>query len=184
MTRRVAIGLLIGLGLAGAVVVAVLGFMVSRVEPPEIAELDPILTSFQLATLDGERLGPPDLRGDVVVVDVWATWCKPCVTQAVILERLREEYAARPSGSTAVSFLALNTGEDLETVRSYVEKTPFSYPVLLDPEEDVMSSAGLYALPTLLVLDPRGEVSYVSIGITGASVIRNAIEEALAVAPG
>jgi thiol-disulfide isomerase/thioredoxin len=170
-----AVGLLIGLGVAGAVLVAVLGFLV----PPEIAELDPILTSFQLDTLDGSRLGPPDLRGDVVVVDMWATWCKPCVTQAEILERLREEYAGR-----GVSFLALNSGEDPETVREYVEKTPFSYPVLLDPEGEVMGAAELYALPTLLVLDPRGDVSYLSIGITGASVVRNAIDKALAFASG
>ena len=183
MTRRLAVGLLIGLGVAGAVVVAVVGFLVSNVvagaEPPEIAELDPILTSFQLDTLDGSRLGPPDLRGDVVVVDVWATWCKPCVVQAEILERLREEYAGR-----GVSFLALNSGEDLETVRGYVEETPFSYPVLLDPDSEVMRTAELSALPTLLVLDPRGDVSYISIGITGASVVRNAIEEALAFASG
>ena len=76
MTRRFAVGLLIGLGVAGAVLVTVFGFLVSSIiagaEPPEIAELDPILTSFQLDTLDGSRLGPPDLRGDVVVVDMWA----------------------------------------------------------------------------------------------------------------
>lgn len=183
MTRRLAIGLLIGLGVAGAALVAVFGFLVSGIvagaEPPEIAELDPILTSFRLDTLDGSLLGPPDLRGDVVVVDMWATWCKPCVIQAEILERLREEYADR-----GVSFLALNSGEDLETVRGYVEETPFSYPVLLDPEEKVMGAAELYALPTLVVLDPRGDVSYISIGITGASVVRNAIEEALAVTSG
>ena len=83
-----------------------------------------------------------------------------------------------------MSFLALNSGEDLETVRGYVEKTPFSYPVLLDPEAEVMEAAGLYALPTLLVLDPRGDLSYISVGITGASVVRNAIEEALASATG
>lgn len=183
MTRRLAVGLLVGLGVAGAVLVAVFGFLVSSIvaggEPPEVSELDPILSSFQLATLDGSRLGPPDLRGDVVVVDMWASWCKPCVVQAEILERLREEYAGR-----GVSFLALNSGEDLETVRGYVEKTPFSYPVLLDPDEEVMGAAGLYALPTLLVLDPRGDLSYISIGITGASVVRNAIEEALASAAG
>lgn len=183
MSRRLAIGLLIGLGVAGAGLVVLLGFtlpgLLELPEPPAVSELDPILTSFQLDTLDGSRLGPPDLRGEVVVVDVWATWCKPCVVQAAILEGLHEEYTGR-----GVSFLALNTGEDLETVREYVEETPFSYPVLLDPEAAVMSAAQLYALPTLLVLDPRGDVSYVSMGLTGASVVRNAIEEALASAAG
>ncbi len=73
--------------------------------PPDVSELDPFLTSFRLDTLDGSRLGPPDLRGEVVVVDIWATWCKPCDVQAQILEGLHEEYADQ-----GVSFLALNTG--------------------------------------------------------------------------
>lgn len=183
MNRRLAIGLLVGLGVAAAGFVTFLGFVLPGLMPfpesPEVSELDPILSSFQLDTLEGSRLGPPDLRGDVVVVDVWATWCTPCVTQARILERLHEEYAGR-----GVSFLALNTGEDPDTVREYVEDTPFSYPVLLDPEAEVMGAAGLFSLPTLLVLDPRGELSYVAVGLTGASVVRNAIEEALGSASG
>ena len=70
MTRRLAIGLLVGLGVLAAAFVAGLGFLYSlRPEPPpEIAGLDPILTNFQLETLEGGSLGPPDLRGDVVVI--------------------------------------------------------------------------------------------------------------------
>ncbi len=183
MTRRLAIGMLIGLGGLAAVLVTVLGFAGTRlnpmVEPLETSELDPILTSFQLDTLDGSRLGPPDLRGDVVVVDIWATWCKPCDVQARILEGLREEYADQ-----GVAFLALNTGEDPETVRKHVEEKPFGYPVLLDPEAEVTRTAGLFGLPTLLVLDRLGEVSYISVGLTGASVVRNAIEKARASSSG
>ena len=176
MTRGLAIGLLVASGLAAAVFVVFFGLAVA---PPDVSELDPFLTSFQLDTLDGSRLGPPDLRGEVVVVDIWATWCKPCDVQAQILEGLHDEYADQ-----GVSFLALNTGEDLETVQKHVDEKPFAYPVLLDPEEEVMRAAELAALPTLLVFNPHGEVSYVSIGLTGASVVRNAIEEALAASPG
>lgn len=176
MTRGLAIGLLTAIGLAAAVFVVLFGLAVAG---PDVSELDPMLTNFQLDTLDGSRLGPPDLRGDVVVVDIWATWCKPCDVQTAILEGLHEEYADQD-----VTFLALNTGEDPETVRKHVEDKPFRYPVLLDPEEEVMRAAELSALPTLLVLDPLGEVSWISIGLTGASVVRNAIEEARAVESG
>ncbi len=174
MTRGLAIGLLVGLGVTGAAFVVFVGLSV-----PEVSEFDPILTSFQLDTLDGSRLGPPDLRGDVVVVDLWASWCKPCDVQAEILGRLHAEYADQ-----GVTFLALNTGEDLETVQKHVDEKPFGYPVLLDPEEEVMRGAELYALPTLLVLNPLGEVSYISVGLVGASVVRRAIEEARSVEPG
>lgn len=183
MTRRLAIGLLIGLGVLAAAFVTVMGLgirtVVSLGEPPELSELDPILSSFQLDTLDGSRLGPPDLRGDVVVIDVWATWCRPCDIQAKILDGLLDDYAGQ-----SVTFLALNTGEDRDTVQEFVDEKPFGYPVLLDPDEEVMRTAELVALPTLVVLDPAGEVSYISVGLTGASVVRNAIEEALAVESG
>lgn len=183
MTRRLAIGLLAGLAALGALFVVLLGFLATNLatppEPPDVAGLDPILTSFQLDTLEGGSLGPSDLRGDVVVIDVWATWCKPCDVQARILEKLHAEYADQ-----GVTFLALNSGEDLETVQKHVDEKPFGYPVLLDPEAEVMQTAELYALPTLLVLNPLGEVSYISMGITGASVVRQAIEEARAVLSG
>ncbi len=179
MTRSLAIALLAAMGLAAAGLVVLFGMLLGDAAAPDVSELDSILTSFQLDTLEGSRLGPPDLRGDVVVVEIWATWCKPCEVQAAILEGLHEEYADR-----GVTFLALNTGEDLETVQKHVEEKPFAYPVLLDPEEEVMRTAELVALPTLLVLDPLGEVSYISFGLTGASVVRSAIEEARAVESG
>jgi thiol-disulfide isomerase/thioredoxin len=177
VTRGLAIGLLVALGVVAAAFVVFVGL--SAPTAPDVSELDPILTSFQLDTLDGSRLGPPDLRGDVVVVDIWATWCKPCDVQAKILEGLHAEYADQ-----GVTFLALNTGEDLETVQRHVDEKPFGYPVLLDPEEEVMRGAELSGLPTLLVLNPLGEVSYISVGLTGASVVRGAIEEARAVGSG
>lgn len=175
MTSRLATGLLAAMGLAAAAFVVLFGLLTARldVSPPDVSELDPSLTSFRLDTLDGSRLGPPDLRGDVVVVDIWASWCKPCDAQARILEGLHEEY-----GDRGVTFLALNTGEDLDTVQRHVDEKPFGYPVLLDPEEEVMRASKLSALPTLLVFNPLGEVSYISVGVTGASVVRNAIEEA------
>lgn len=183
MTRRLAIGLLAGLAVLGALFVVFLGFLATNLpgvsERPDVAGLDSILTSFQLDTLEGGSLGPPDLRGDVVVIDVWASWCKPCDVQARILEKLHAEYADQ-----GVTFLALNSGEDLETVQRHVDEKPFGYPVLLDPEAEVMETAELYALPTILVLNPLGELSYVSIGLTGASVVREAIEEARAVLSG
>ena len=177
MTRGLAIGLLVALGVVAAAFVVFVGLNVPTA--PDVSELDPILTSFQLDTLDGSSLGPPDLRGDVVVVDFWATWCKPCDAQARILEGLHAEYADQ-----GVTFLALNTGEDLETVQKHVDEKPFGYPVLLDPESEVMRTAELSGLPTLLVLNPLGEVSYIAIGVTGVSVVRGAIEEARAASSG
>jgi thiol-disulfide isomerase/thioredoxin len=128
---------------------------------------------FRLPTLDGKQLGPPDLRGQVVVVDFWASWCAPCHVQTAILERLRAQYAAH-----GVSFLAVNSGEDEETVRRFVADRPFAFPVLLDPEEEVSTRLAVIALPSLMIVDREGRVSYFRAGIVPEKRMRELLREA------
>jgi len=115
---------------------------------------------FRLPTLDGKELGPADFAGKVVVADFWATWCGPCFLQADILHRLHELYP-----KTDVQFLAIDVGEDEKTVRDFTKKRPFPYPVLLDEEEKVSGDLRVAGFPTLLILNRKGEVSYLRAGI-------------------
>jgi thiol-disulfide isomerase/thioredoxin len=128
---------------------------------------------FRLPTLDGRKLGPPDLDGRVVVVDFWASWCAPCHLQTAILEKLRPQYA--PHG---VEFLAVNSGEDEATVRAFVGDRPFSFPVLLDPQERVSARLGVLALPSLMIVDRDGEVAYFRAGIVPERRMRELLHEA------
>jgi len=115
---------------------------------------------FRLAALDGGEISPRDFDGEVVLVDFWATWCGPCHKQADILEEIYAD--VRGNG---VQFLAVNLGEDLETVREFVADDPYPYPVLLDPEDQLSYDFGIYGLPTVMVVDTQGKVSYFEIGI-------------------
>jgi thiol-disulfide isomerase/thioredoxin len=115
---------------------------------------------FHLPALDGRRLGPSDFKGKVVVIDFWATWCGPCFLQADILHRVHRQY-----GKGDVQFLAIDVGEDEKTVRAFLAKRPIPYPVLLDEEEKVSGDLGVVGFPTLLIIDRRGEVSYLRAGI-------------------
>ena len=76
--------------------------------------------SFSLSSLEGRELGPQDFLGQVVVIDLWATWCGPCRMQAQFLDALHREYDGK-----GVQFLAVNSGEDTATVEAYVQRTPF-----------------------------------------------------------
>lgn len=133
---------------------------------------------FRLATVDGKELGPHDFLGQVVVIDVWASWCGPCVLQARFLEQLQEEF-----DGAGVQLLALNAGEDLETVRAYVAKTPFPYPVLLDPSDTISSRYQLMGLPTVMVIDREGQISFIRTGVTDLPTLREKVIEAGAAVP-
>ncbi len=132
-----------------------------------------ILTDFRLPSLDGGEIGPADFAGDVLLVDFWATWCSPCKVQKRIIEGLRDEY--EPMG---VHFLAISLGEEEETVRTYVEKNPFPYPVLYDKLDTIATGAEIYALPTVMIVDRQGSVSYLEAGLSDGPKLRQALDSA------
>jgi thiol-disulfide isomerase/thioredoxin len=136
------------------------------------AERVPVLR-FRLASLDGRQLGPGDFAGKVVVLDLWATWCEPCRIQARLLETLSREYSV-----DQVQFLAVNVEEPEAVVRDYVAERPFSYPVLLDPDNRVGGELGVIGLPTLVVIDRQGRVVSKDLGIQPLERLRSLLEEA------
>jgi thiol-disulfide isomerase/thioredoxin len=128
---------------------------------------------FRLADLAGGRLGPPDLAGQVVLIDFWATWCVPCHAQADILKDLYPEMKGR-----GVEFLAVDVNEPRDVVEGFLASRPYPYPVLLDPDSEVADSLGVYSLPTLMVVDRQGRVSHFAEGIHREDELRRILAEA------
>lgn len=128
---------------------------------------------FTLVSLDGEEVGPKDYEGKVVIVDFWATWCIPCHAQAEVLKNVFAEL-----GADEVQVLAVDVGETETQVRGFVERKPFPYPVLLDPESELADSLGVFSLPTLMVIDTQGEVAYFEAGILGENDLCQVLADA------
>jgi peroxiredoxin len=123
--------------------------------------------------LTGRTVDLGDFRGRVVLVDFWATWCAPCHLQQDILEPLYREYRSK-----GAEFLAVSVGEDAETVKEFVAQKPFAYPVLLDPADELSPRLGISALPTLLIVNREGKVSYFEAGVADSDTLRRLFAEA------
>jgi thiol-disulfide isomerase/thioredoxin len=161
--RRTASALLVLVALVSGCGRGDTGAGATALEPPD----------FRLPSLDGRRLGPADFRGQVTVLDFWATWCGPCHVQAEILQALHEEYAGR-----RLQILAVDSGEDEATVRSFLADRPLPYPVLLDEDEVVSNRLRVLGLPTLVVLDRAGAVVYAEPGIVPPKRLREIVDRA------
>ena len=103
---------------------------------------------FKLDTLDGPRVDLADLRGRVVLVHFFATWCEPCVEEMAALERL-----AVRSHDAPLRIVAVDVGEVDARVRTFFAEHPVSFPVLLDRDRSAMKSWAVQALPSTFVLD-------------------------------
>jgi thiol-disulfide isomerase/thioredoxin len=115
----------------------------------------PATATFDLPDVKGQQHKLEDYRGQVVLVNFWASWCPPCIQEMPVLETLRQKLAEQP-----FEILAVNVGEQKYRVWKFVKLISFDLPVLLDTRKDSFNSWGVSVLPTSFLLDKQGRVRY------------------------
>ena len=115
--------------------------------------------ALELPTLDGKQVDLKDLRGKVVLVNFWATWCPPCVEEIPSLQRLYARTRAQ-----GLEILAVDVGEDEATMRAFLADKPIDFPVLMDTEGSALKRWGVHAFPTTLILDRQHRIRYAVFG--------------------
>ena len=136
--------------------------------------------TFTAPSLYGEgNLSLQDLRGKVVFVDFWASWCGPCLTSLPLLDELRKDF---PSGKFQV--LAVNVDRDPDKARAFLDKRPVGYPSVTDPKGHIPERYGLETMPTSYLIDGRGVVRFVNEGFRVGDIaeLRENIESLLGAA--
>jgi thiol-disulfide isomerase/thioredoxin len=115
---------------------------------------------FDLKGLDGKPVALAGLRGKVVFLNFWATWCGPCRAEIPDLVALQERYKER------LQVIGLNVDDDdTEEIQRYVNENGIQYPVAVAPNELRLQFGGIPALPTSFVLDTEGRVVQKHIGL-------------------
>jgi peroxiredoxin len=114
-------------------------------------------------TLDGDTVSLSSFAGEVVVLNIWATWCRPCVVEMPALQRLHEELADDGLRVVAVSVDAApgvvgSFGEPGGDVRAFVESLGLTFTVLHDPSTRIESRYQVNGLPTTYVIDREGRI--------------------------
>jgi thiol-disulfide isomerase/thioredoxin/outer membrane lipoprotein-sorting protein len=110
---------------------------------------------FQLRNLDGGQTQLSAFKGQVVLLDFWATWCAPCRAIMPKLNDLSREFKKQQ-----VAVIGIDDNEDEQTVRNFLRKNHCDYPVLLSPRTDpVMERYTVNSLPTLVLIDRNGVVA-------------------------
>ncbi|MEX0891421.1 MAG: TlpA disulfide reductase family protein [Gemmatimonadota bacterium] len=119
--------------------------------------------AYAAPTLDGDTLSLRDLEGQVVVLNVWATWCTPCIREMPSLQRLQDRFGARGLRVVAVSVDAARgsvgeLGQPGGNIQAFVDRLGLDFTILHDPTGKADRIFGVQALPTTLVIDREGRV--------------------------
>lgn len=128
---------------------------------------------FTAELVDGTTLTLSELQGKPVIINFWATWCGPCVKEMPAFERLKADYGDE------IGIIAVNCGDDAETVKEFVEKNGYTFPIALDETYDISMLYPTNGIPYTVILDENGTVSHLSTGATDADTMYEMYKEAL-----
>lgn len=114
---------------------------------------------FELEDLAGHSVALDDYAGQVVIVNLWATWCPPCRLE---MPGLNEFYESHKDQGLVV--LAVNAQEEESKVAGFIEEMGFAFPVLLDGQGQVINRYDVRSFPTTFIIDRDGIIQYVHTG--------------------
>ena len=115
--------------------------------------------AFQLPAAVGDPVSLADFKGQVVLINFWASWCGPCRQEMPILEQLYKKY--KPAGFTLIG---VNVDKEAPPVKALLERKPVSFPVMLDPANQVSKAYHVDEMPSSVIIDRKGEIRYIHRG--------------------
>lgn len=145
-----------------------------QIPAPQAGFLAP---DFELSTLDGKTIKLSDLRGQAVLVNLWATWCPPCRAEMQTLETVYQDYQDQGFTILAVN---MTSQDDAQKILPFIQERGLTYPVLLDKDGSVAKAYQMKSLPSSFFINRDGTITEVVIGGPMAeALLRTRIEAIL-----
>jgi peroxiredoxin len=116
---------------------------------------------FTLPARAGGEMSLTGLRGQVVLINFWATWCGPCRKEMPLLDQIYQRYKG-----LGFTLLGVNVEEDSAGAERWLKGTPVSFPVLFDRQNKVSKLYDVTAMPSTVIVDRKGQVRFVHYGYT------------------
>ncbi len=138
----------------------------ARAQAPEVSGLD----------LDGNPLSTADFPGDIIVLNVWASWCAPCRAEAPALEEVATEYADQD-----VQLIGLNTRDSEASAKTFIQNYGVTFPSIVDTDGRLQllfnDTLPPQAIPSTIVIDRNGMVAARALGAVDASTLGGIIDQ-------
>ncbi len=115
--------------------------------------------AFSLTSISGQTASLNQYKGQVVMVNFWATWCGPCQQEMPLLDQMYKKF--KPTGFT---LLGVNVDKDVPTVKDLLTRKPVTFPILLDPTNQVSKAYHVNDMPSTVIIDRKGDIRYVHRG--------------------
>jgi peroxiredoxin len=142
---------------SGYLLISLLGLLFTL--PLMAAKMEKLAPDFTLKSHSGENLKLSELRGEVVMVNFWASWCGPCRQEMPLLDQLYQRY--KPMGFT---LLGVNVEENTAAAKKMLKEAPVSFPILFDRKNQVSELYQVKAMPSTFLVDRDGKLRYLHKG--------------------
>jgi peroxiredoxin len=146
--------------------------------PAAEAATPAVAGDFALPARDGGTVRLSQLRGQVVMINFWATWCGPCRQEMPLLEQLHAKYE-----SLGFTLLGVNVEPDSAQAQDWLKRVPVTFPIVFDRDNKVSAQFGVEAMPSTVLIDREGRVRHVHRGYkpgdesTYADLVRGLVRE-------